>query len=358
MSKSNPLEKHRRRIDQIDAKIVSLLNERGREAKEIGRIKTKNGENIFDSAREGEILNRLIEQNKGPRPQESLEDIFQTVFSSCRALQRRVDVAYFGPEATFTHQMAIKHFGRNANFTAVPSIRDVFHEVERKRADYGVVPVENSTEGVVNHTLDMFVESSLHIVAEREEPISHTLMSISGKIKNVKSVYSHPQALAQCRQWLDTHLPGVAIHESASTADAATHATLDAASAAIASPLAAQIYHLKPIALKVEDSPENATRFLVIGHEVPPPSRRDKTSIVFSIKDRVGALYEMLQPFRSANLNLTKIESRPTKKKAWEYLFFVDFIGHQSEKHVTTALAELREKCNYLKVLGSYPYGS
>ena len=357
MASLSSLDKLRGKIDKIDDQVVSLLNERGRLAKEIGRIKAERGENVFAVDRETEILSRLAEKNKGPIPGEALDDIFQAIFTTCRSLQKRVEVAFFGPEATYTHQAAINHFGRNAQFTPVPSIKDVFFEVERKRADFGVVPVENSTEGVVNHTLDMFVQSSLHIVAELEEPISHCLLSASGKKGAIKSVYSHPQALAQCRKWLDSHLPGVSLHEAASTSDAAVHATLDGASAAIASQLAAQIYHLKSVALHIEDSPDNATRFLVIGHEIPKPTGKDKTSVLFSVKDRVGALYDVLEPFRKAALSLTKIESRPTKRRAWEYLFFVDFIGHQSDKKVQSALAELGARCNHLKVLGSYPYG-
>jgi chorismate mutase/prephenate dehydratase len=237
----------------------------------------------------------------------------------------------------------------------LPSIKDVFFEVERKRADFGVVPVENSTEGVVNHTLDMFLESDLKIVAERGEQISQNLLSVSGKLKDVKAVYSHTQALAQCRKWLDTHLPGIPVHAAASTSDAAVHATLDGTSAAIASVLAAQMYHLKPIALNIEDSPDNATRFLVIGHNSPARTGRDKTSIMMSIKDRVGALYDILQPFRQTDVNLTKIESRPTKKKAWQYVFFVDFKGHQNDAAVKAALGALEKQTVSLKILGSYP---
>ena len=301
-------------------------------------------------------MNRLASNNKGPLSSDAIDDIFLTIFSSCRALQKRLTIAYFGHEAKFTQQAAIKQFGRDSEFVGMPSISDVFHEVERKRADFGVVPVENSTEGVVNHTLDMFLESDLKIVAERGESISQNLLSVSGKIKDVKAVYSHSQALAQCRKWLDTHLPGVALHSSASTSDAAVHASLDGSSAAIASLLAAQMYHLKPVALNIEDSADNATRFLVIGHTSPAPTGRDKTSIMMSIKDRVGALYDILQPFRSTNVNLTKIESRPTKKKAWQYVFFVDFTGHQNDPQVRAALKELQKQTVSLKILGSYPY--
>jgi chorismate mutase/prephenate dehydratase len=358
MKKTDSLDAHRHKIDGIDDKILGLLNDRANVVKEIGRVKAKNGASILSANRESEILNRLMEENRGPLPNESISDIFQTVFTASRALQKRLTISYFGPEATFTHMAAIKHFGRNADYMAVPSITDVFYEVERNRADFGVVPIENSTEGVVNHTLDMFISSDLKIIAEREEAITQNLLSISGNIKAVKSVYSHAQALAQCRKWLDVHLPNATVHEAASTSDAALHATLDASAAAIASQLAAQIYNLKPVATGIEDFSENATRFLIIGKNVAPPTGRDRTSIMFSIKDHVGALYEMLEPFRKAGLNLTKIESRPTKKKAWEYLFFVDFIGHESDKHVQKALDDLQHKVVKLKVLGSYPYGA
>jgi chorismate mutase/prephenate dehydratase len=356
MKNDRSLERVRRRIDTLDDHLLKLLGERGRLAKEIGRIKAKKGETVLAASRESEILGRLASNNKGPLSPEAVNDIFQTIFSSCRAIQKRVTVAYFGPEATFTHQAAIKHFGRDCEFVGMPSIADVFYEVERKRADYGVVPVENSTEGVVNHTLDMFMESDLKIIAERGELISQNLLSVSGRLKDVKTVYSHAQALAQCRKWLDTHLPGVALHSSASTSDAAVHATLDGSSAAIASRLAGQMYNLKPIALGLEDSVNNATRFLIIGHTSPEATGRDRTSIMLSIKDRVGALYDILQPFRAAGVNLTKIESRPTKKKAWQYVFFVDFIGHQSDPKVKNALKGLAKDTVSLKILGSYPY--
>lgn len=357
MSTDKALQNKRKRIDSIDDKILQLLSDRAKVALEIGKIKARRGDDVFASGREREILNRLMSQNKGLLTDESIEDIFQTIFATCRSIQKQLEVAFFGPEATFTHQVAIRHFGRNAKFIAVPSIKDVFSEVERKRADYGVVPIENSTEGVVNHTLDMFMESDLVITAEKEEPISQNLFSTSGDIKKIKRVYSHPQALAQCRKWLDAHLPKVMIQESASTSDAAVQATLDPTSAAISSLLAGQIYHLKTVALDIEDSPDNSTRFLVVGREETQKTGKDKTSIMFSVKDKVGALYQMLEPFREAKLNLTKIESRPTKKKRWEYIFFVDFIGHHSDPVVQVALRKLQDQCTNMKILGSYPYG-
>lgn len=358
MASRDPLARLRRDIDNLDDQLLDILNRRAKIAQAIGKVKAESGTAIFASDRESGILSRLAAKNRGPLPSEAIEDVFQPIFASSRALQRQYTVAFFGPESTFTHMAAIRFFGRGCEFVPVPSIKDVFFEVERKRADFGVVPVENSTEGVVNHTLDMFIESPLYIVAQREEPISHNLLSVSGKLKAVKSVYSHPQALAQCRRWLDTHLPGVTLHNAASTADAAVHATLDGSCAAIASQLAGQMYHLRPVAQKIEDMPDNATRFLVIGRTMAAPTGRDKTSIVFSIKDRVGALYDMLIPFRDNRINLTKIESRPTKRKAWEYLFFVDFAGHQDEPRVRKALAALRKRCETLKILGSYPYAA
>jgi chorismate mutase/prephenate dehydratase len=218
-----------------------------------------------------------------------------------------------------------------------------------------VVPIENSTEGVVNHTLDMFMESNLVICAEREEPISHYLLSSSGQLSKIKKIFSHPQALAQCRKWIESRLAKVEIQESASTADAACQASLDGSAAAIASCLAAKLYHLKVVAPRIEDFQENFTRFLIIGKHSPGPSTKDKTSILFSITDRIGALNDILLVFKRFRINLTKIESRPTKKKAWEYIFFVDFLGHSTEPAVQSALSELKKYCLYMKILGSYP---
>lgn len=345
------------RIDLIDRRLLEVLNDRAKVAKEIGRLKAKRGESVFVSDREQEVINRVLDENKGPLSPDSIEDIFQTILTACRSLQRRVEVAFLGPEATFTHMAAIKQFGRDAQFTAVPSIKDVFAEVESGRADAGVVPIENSTEGVVNHTLDMFIESDLVITAERQDRISHHLLSLADSIGKIKIVYSHPQALAQCRRWVEAHLGGVTVSEVGSTADAAVRATMDASCAAIASDLAAHMYHLKTLALGIEDSRDNATRFLIIGKKSPARTGKDKTSVLISVKDKVGALYEMLHPFRTVKLNLTKIESRPTKKRAWEYIFFIDFIGHQDDKNVQAVLRRLRHQCKQVKVLGSYPYG-
>ncbi len=349
------IEKLRRKIDDIDAKIVDQLVRRAGLAKTIGKLKSKSGSEVYSSAREQEIINRLISKKISPLREEDIDSIFREVFNACRNVQRKLRVAFLGPEATFTHQVAIKHFGKSSEMLPQKSISDVFVEVERSRADYGVVPIENSTEGVVNHTLDMFTESDLVICAEREEPIAHYLLSSPGQTAKIKRVYSHPQAIAQCRKWLESHLPGVEIHESASTADAACQASLDGSAAAIASALAAKLYNLKVAAPNIQDFDQNFTRFLVIGRQVPVSSGHDKTSILFSIKDKIGALNDILLIFKNFNLNLTKIESRPSKKKAWEYIFYVDFMGHSTNPKIQEMLSELRKSCLRIKILGSYP---
>ena len=349
------IDQIRKEIDKVDNKLLDLLVQRSKLAKKIGQLKSESGDQVYASHREKEILDRLISGKFEPLQSEDIESIFQEIFGVCRNMQKKLRIAFLGPEATFTHQLAIKHFGKGTKMVSQKSIADVFVEVEKNRADYGVVPIENSTEGVVNHTLDMFVKSDLVICAEREEAISHYLLSSSGQILKIKRLYSHPQALAQCRRWIESHLTGVEVHESLSTADAACQASLDASAAAIASPLAAKLYHLEVAAPNIEDYEENYTRFLVIGKHFPAPSGKDKTSILISIKDKVGALDDILVTFKRFSLNLTKIESRPTKKKAWEYLFFIDFSGHSKDPMVEKALFELKKSSLYLKILGSYP---
>jgi chorismate mutase / prephenate dehydratase len=351
------LDPLRKKIDEVDDQVLRLLNERAKAVQKIGQVKAKRGEEVYAANREREIIDRLAGANGGPLPEEAVAEIFRAVINNCRLLQKNLKIAYLGPEATFTQQAAQKHFGQSAEYVPVKSIADVFDEVEKSRADYGVVPIENSTEGVVNHTLDMFMESDLVICAEREDEIAHCLLASQTSLKKIKSVYSHPQALAQCRRWLDSHLRGVPVHEAASTADAAAHATLDAAAAAIASPLAAEIYRLKTLAERIQDSKHNVTRFLVIGRKTAGPSGRDKTSVLAAVKDRPGALHDLLSAFKKEDLNLTKIESRPTKKKAWEYVFFIDVAGHVSQAPVKRVLDQLQDHCSFFKVLGSYPSG-
>jgi chorismate mutase / prephenate dehydratase len=352
------LKRLRAHVDRLDNSLLELLSRRGRLVQDIGAIKEKNGQPVFAPERERDLLQQLKAKNHGPLPCDAIESVFREVVHACRNLQKELRVAYFGPEATFTHQAALRSFGRGAEYLPMRTIADVFAEVDKGGADYGVVPIENSTEGVVNHTLDMFMDSRLSICAELELPIWHYLLGHSRAYKSgagARTLYSHYQALAQCRDWVESHLPGVRVVEASSTAEAARLASKNPRAAAIASRLAAELYGLDVLSSRIEDVTHNFTRFLVIGKTAPARTGRDKTSIMFSIKDRVGALYDMLVPFRKYKLNLTKIESRPTRQRAWEYLFFVDFIGHRSEPRVQKALQLLQCSCAFLKILGSYP---
>jgi len=354
----NNLSRLRTQIDSIDQSLLRLLNERGQLSQRVGSLKAETGQAVFSPGRERELLNRLKNLNRGPLANETIEAVFMEIIHASRNLQKALKIAYFGPEATFTHQAALRQFGRRAQYIPCRSIADVFTEVDRERADYGVVPIENSTEGVVNHTLDMFVESSLSVCAELEMPIRHYLLGkkVKGPLaKAIHTLYAFPQPLAQCRQWLENHLPNVKVVDAASTAQSAQLAAKHPGSAAIASRLAADIYGLDILAPRIEDVANNFTRFLVIGASQPAQTGRDKTSVMFSIKDRVGALYDILMPFKKFGLNMTKIESRPTRQRAWEYVFFVDVIGHRSESRVQKALALLERSCVFLKILGSYP---
>ncbi|MDY6855322.1 MAG: prephenate dehydratase [Thermodesulfobacteriota bacterium] len=348
----------RGKIDQIDTEILDLLNERAKTAIKIAKTKIANNLDFYAPDRELKIYERLISINRGPFPNKAIKPVFKEIISASLSLEKHIHVLYLGPKATFTHLASISHFGQSSNFIEKRNIPEIFSEVERDRADFGVVPVENSTEGVVSNTLDMFIESNLKISAEILLEISHHLMSKTGRMEDIKKVYSHPHAIAQCRNWLDRNLPNIPIIDVASTASAAKSASDDMSVAAIASEYAASYYDLKIVKRKTEDNINNFTRFLVIGKSESEKSGNDKTSIMFSIKDEVGILYRMLEPFAKNNVNLTKIESRPLKKRAWEYMFFLDMEGHIFDKNVKKALEELDEKSLFLKVLGSYPRSS
>lgn len=348
------LHEHRRAIDKLDAEIVRLLNERTRHVLEIGALKIKAGEEIYAPHRELDVLDRICKLNKGPVTNESLRAIYREIMSSALSLEKSMVIAYLGPEATFTHQAAIRRFGSSLRYAAQKTVADVFNEVSRNRADYGVVPVENSTEGVVTHTLDMLVDSDLKIVAQIVLPIQHCLVG-TGKKDQIQRLYSHPQALAQCRAWVQNHLPNAEIIESSSTTRAAELAAADKHAGAIASSLAAERYHLALIEQNIQDNSINATRFLVLGRQCSPPTGRDRTSIMLGIADEVGALHRALAPMRRFKINMTKIESRPNKRKAWEYYFFLDCDGHAQDEPVAKALEQLKRRCNVVKVLGSFP---
>ena len=352
------LHQLRNRIDRIDQKILRLLNDRARTVIRVGKVKSRSGEPFYTPSREKLLIDRLRRKNRGPFPGRALQTVYGEILSASRSLNAPMTVAYLGPEATFTHMAALKHFGRSSEMVPVPSIARVFDEVEHHRADCGVVGIENSTEGVVGATLDRFIDSPLKIIAEVTLPISHHFMTQPGRGRPIRRIFSHPQAIGQCRAWLDENFPGTPLIEVDSTARAAARAANEGQTAAIASEEAARFHGLKIVHRHIEDNPNNMTRFLVLGRKGPDPTGRDKSSILFSVKNEVGILYRMLEPFYANRVNLTKIESRPLKKKAWEYIFFVDFDGHIREPRVRRALQALEKKCLFVKHLGSFPRAS
>jgi chorismate mutase/prephenate dehydratase len=347
----------RKKIDQIDEKVVNLLNDRALLALRIGQSKSSRKQKVYVPGREKEILQRLSALGRGPLPAASIRSVYREVISACRSLEEPLKVIFFGAEATYSHLAAKEQFGSSAELQPASSIPAVFQEVAQDRATFGVVPIENSTEGVVAHTLDCLVETDLQICGEIFLDIHHNLLSQSGRSEDVRRIISHPQALAQCRSWLGAKFPKITIEEVASTAHAARAARSDASVAAISSALAREIYGLEFVARNIEDRSNNITRFLVIGKLHAQPSRSDKTSLVFSVKDKPGVLYQMLQPFARSRINLAKIESRPIKNKPWEYLFFLDLRGHREEPAVKKAIAGLEKHCLFFKILGSYPSG-
>src|SRR3989475_1450346 len=357
MKDAKPLQAIRKDIDTVDDEIVRLLNQRAQYVIEIGKLKKAADaqSNLHTPAREAEIWDRLCKTSSGPFPNDALRAVYREIMSGSLALEGPLKVAYLGPRATFTHLACLRKFGSSAQYVPMTSIKEVFNEVERGRADFGVVPIENSTEGVVNHTLDMFIDSNLLIYGEVQQEVSHHLLSKADSMGAIKKIYSHPHAIAQCRNWLETNMPGVPVSEVHSTARAAEIAAEDPTTAAIASELAGQLYGLKVLKARIEDNINNYTRFLVLSQKPAERTGKDKTSIMQSVKDKVGALYELLRPFASSGVNLTKIESRPSRRKAWEYIFFIDCEGHMDEDRIKKALTELKSRCLFLKILGSYP---
>jgi chorismate mutase/prephenate dehydratase len=351
------LDDWRSRINELDKQILHLLNQRAEAALSVGDLKRRQERPSYVPERETEILNRLTRASTGPFPVAAVRAVWTEILSACRALEGPLTVGYFGPQATFTHQAALQHFGASATYVASRSVADVFDDVERGRVEYGVVPVENSTEGAVNITLDRLIDSDASICGEVYLPITQHLLSAAPGLADVKTVISHPQALAQCRGWLAANLPDVPTQEVTSTAAAAELAAGDVSIAAIASDLAARLYNVPVLRARIEDNPSNSTRFLIIGRRPPGPSGRDKTSILFAMRNEPGALYRVLEPFSGRGLNLTKIESRPAKVRAWEYVMFVDFEGHRDTPVVAAALDEIRARTVFVKILGSYPAG-
>jgi chorismate mutase/prephenate dehydratase len=357
LSRKESVDALRKKIDQIDEKVVALLNDRASLALRIGHSKRLNNTEIYVPAREQEVLRRVCRLNRGPLSEQAIRGVFREVIGTCRSLESPLKVAFFGAEATYSHLAAREKFGSAATLLPTASINEVFQEVSQQRVSFGVVPIENSTEGVVAHTLDLLVESELQICAEVFLDIHHNLLSRSGRAEEIAGIVSHPQALAQCRSWLAAHFRNVGVEEVASTAHAAMLAAKDAKLAAISSSLAKEVYELRVVAKNIEDQSPNITRFLVIGRNESKPTGNDKTSLVFSVKDEPGILHRMLQPFAKSRINLTKIESRPLKSKPWEYMFFIDLRGHKQTGAIKRAIKTLEHDCIFVKILGSYPSG-
>jgi len=345
----------RSRISELDNQILNLLNQRAEAALRIGDLKRRQDAPSYVPEREAAILSRLTADHGGPLPADAVQAIWREILSACRALEGPLKVAYLAPPGTYTHQAARERFGESVDYHPSRSIASIFEDVERGRAQFGVVPVENSIEGAVNMTLDRLLESDLTICGESTLEIGQCLLSRATELREIKRVLSHPQGLGQCRNWLAANLPDVPVEETNSTAGAAELAAGDATIAAIASAMAGQLYGVPVLRERIEDNRQNTTRFLVIGRQNPGPSGRDKTSILFAMPNQPGALYRILEPFARSGLNLTKIESRPAKRERWDFVMFVDFEGHRETPIVAGALSEIAERTRYLKILGSYP---
>jgi len=350
-----PLDFLRLSLQEKDRMIVKLLNHRAELSIAIGKCKQDEKLPIFDPAREAIIYDNIKSINDGPLSDDDLKAVYREILSSSRKLQKKLAVVYLGPEASFTSMASRRYFGSSPHFYPVATIIDVFEEVERKRADCGVVPIENSLEGTVKVTLDRLMSTDLRIMGEIFFPVSHCLLSSGSSIDSLARVYSHPQALAQCRQWIRENLAHCTIHETDSTAEAARRAADEPTWAAIASREAGELYGLTALASSIEDYRLNVTRFLVIGSMKTSVTGRDKTSLIFTIRHEPGSLLRSLTPFAEAGLNLTRIVSHPIKERAWEYRFFVDFLGHVDEERVVNCLDRLGKECTFVKVLGSYP---
>jgi chorismate mutase / prephenate dehydratase len=349
------LDEWRSRINDLDNQILNLLTQRAEAALHIGDLKRRNGLPTYVPEREAEVLRRLESARGAPLPAETVRAIWREILSGCRALEGNLSVAYLGPQATFTHQAALAQFGASADYQPRRSVTDVFDDVERGRVSWGVVPVENTTEGAVNLTLDRLIETEAIIGGELRLEVSQQLLSRARELAEIKKVLSHPQGLAQCRSWLAANLPDASTEEVTSTAAAAELAAGDPTVAGIASELAGTLYGVPVLRARIEDQPGNSTRFLVIGRRPVAPTGRDKTSILFAMRNEPGSLHRILEPMARLGINLTKIESRPARRRPWEYVMFVDFEGHRDVAPASTALAEIGERALFVKVLGSYP---
>ncbi len=359
---SDRLKQARQRIDGIDEQLQRLISERAGIALEIGRIKEEAGQSPqagngdhYRPSREAEVLRRIIERNDGPLSDETIARLIREIMSACLALESPLSVAYLGPEGTYTQAAVYKHFGHAVNAHSMGAIDEIFREVEAGNADYGVVPVENSTEGVVSHTLDLFAVSPLKISGEVTLPVHHHLLSNAPDLAQVKRVVAHSQSLAQCRKWLDSNLPNAVRVSVSSNGEAARIVKNEQDSAAIAGRAASELYDLGILAKNIEDDPNNTTRFLIIGRQSVPSTGHDMTSLLLSVHNRPGALYDLLAPFAASGVNLCRIESRPSRRGTWDYNFFIDIVGHVEDGQVREVLDKIKQEAAFFKVLGSYP---
>ena len=347
----------RDQIDALDEQILTLMNRRASAAEKVAQVKIASGSDgcFYRPEREAEVLLRVQENNPGPLPNKAVGVIFRELMSACLALEKPLNVAFLGPEGTFTQQAAYKHFGHAIQAASFTAIDEIFRAVESNSCRFGVVPIENSTEGVVTHTLDKFLNSPLLICGEVELRIHHNLMSRSTRLSEIDEVFSHQQSLAQCREWLDRFLPGVKRTALSSNGEAARQAELKLGAAAIASEVAAELYGHTILAENIEDEPDNTTRFLIIGGLAVAATGNDRTSLLLSVRNKPGALHLILEPFATHGISMTKIESRPSRRGMWDYVFFIDIEGHRDDPEVIRALAMLESRVSMLKVLGSYP---
>lgn len=347
------LQTIRRKIDALDARLIALLSARAKIAQQVGRL--KNGAAVYRPDREAQVLRRVSALNRGPLPAQSVRRIYGEIMSACRALEGELSVAYLGPQGTFSQEAAIRHFGSSIDTRPCASIDEVFKQVETGGTGYGVVPVENSTEGAIGRTLDLLLTTPARVCGEIMLPVQQCLMSKAKALKSIRTVYSHAQSLGQCQRWLARHLPGVKQVAVVSNAEAALLATRDAKSAALASATAASLYKLTLLARNVQDESRNITRFLVLSHDEVGPSGRDKTSLILSTRNVPGAIQGLLTPLAQNGVSMTRLESRPARTGRWEYVFYVDIEGHAQDAPVARALAAIERKASFLKHLGSYP---
>lgn len=356
-SSITPLAELREQIDALDEQILQLINQRATCAMEVARTKTAQGEqgSFYRPDRESLVLRRIKDLNQGPLSDETVAHFFRELMSSCLALEKPLDVAFLGPEGTFSQQAAVKHFGSAVKTIPATTISDIFNRVESGNCQFGVVPVENSTEGIISHTLDRFLASPLKICGEVEIRVHQNLMGQISNLKDIATVYSHQQSLSQCRQWLDNYLPHAQRVAVSSNAEAARLAAAENHSAAIAGLVAAEIYQLTVIEKNIEDEPNNTTRFIIIGQQTSASTGNDKTSLVVSTGNQPGALYKILEPFARFNIGMVHIESRPSRQALWDYVFFIDIEGHHQDQNVSEALLLLSRNTTMLKLLGSYP---